>query len=515
MNVVLLAVALWSVVAPQAAAPTPAAQRDLVVETRGEGERVVGDVPFVLEYRSYSAPRDPVVVLRARTDPDSGRAVLTDVVALREEHEQLAGGGVKPLEWSLHIAAAAAERPQRVVLPKVWPWRVRLNAADLVAIRVDVVDSAGARTFEGGEVRAQRMRWSSHFTEQVRGTWESAHDRSAGPHAAAIADGWARLWPVERAHGVGLAARLNVLSDWRLGWFDWTRSAGDAPFQLIVEPQIRTHRVRAYIDGQPLVQGTLTVARRRPGRPRLRDSDWDRGLDVTTDADGVAEFEIDSAAPFTLALRTRGADGRKRVAELTLPGPSAEASADAWEIGLLPPQLVRGFVVDPLGRPVADARIAITDGDSWAFNALPYFADESGRFEFQFLRSDRWNFRFSADGFAPRTLELPTSQHDQRIELAPTSVLSGYLRVADPLDVVDLNLVLLRREHGVPLESSPGCSLGCSCDGRFEFKDLQPGRYTLIVRRAGSGSAPIELARRDEIEILYGQSFDLGELRLE
>lgn len=514
MNVVLLAVALWSVVAPQAAAPTPAAQRDLVVETRGEGERVVGDVPFVLEYRSYSAPRDPVVVLRARTDPDSGRAVLTDVVALREEHERLAGLGAKGLHWAVRIATGPRDRAARVVLTDPWPNTVRLNAADLVALQVAVVDGAGAPAFEGGEIGV--LARSARVDEWIRSgpKWARPHTVGRVERATRIVAGRARIWPVARETMV-LAARLNGLSDWRLGRF-WRRgSAGDVATRLEVEPQTRVHRVRAHIDGEPIAHATIAIARRETNSPHVRRADWEEAVDVTTGDDGVAELAIDSAAPFTLLFRAHDPAGRARIAELTLPGPSAEASADAWEIGLLPPQLVRGFVVDPLGRPVAGARITITDGDSWVFNALPYFADDSGRFEFQFLRSDRWNFRFSADGFAPRTLELPTSQHDQRVELAPTSVLSGYLRVADPLDVVDLNLVFLRREVGVPLEASPGCSLGCSCDGRFEFKDLQPGRYTLIVRRAGSGSAPIELARRDEIEILYGQSFDLGELRLE
>lgn len=516
MQALLLAIALPSFAAPQVDASPKQRAFHLVVETRGEGDRAVGDVPFVLEYRSSAAPGDPVAVLRARTDLESGRAVLSDVVALRETYEQLAGSGATGVKWTLRIESAPARFANRgVVLPKVWPDSVRLNAADLAAVRVDVVDSLGARTFEGGEVSVQSTRWSFHHPKQHFETWARAHDRRAGHYATAIPDGSARLWPVVRGDGLGVAARLNALSDWRLGWFEWPRSVGDAPLQLIVEPQIRLHRVRALIEDQPLAHATVTVARRRPGPPHLSESEWDRSLSVTTDAEGVAELEVDSAAPFALLFRARGADGGERVAELELADPSEVPSAGAWEVALAPPQFVRGAVVDASERPLAGVRVELTDGESMPFTYESVATDDAGRFEFQFLRPDRWSFRFSGDGFAQQVLELHTSGIDQRVVLAPTSSLSGYLRLANSQDIFDLNLVLLRREFGVPLESAPGRSLGCSCDGRFEFKDLQPGRFTLIVRRASSGSAPIELLRRDGIEIAGGQVIDLGELRVE
>ncbi len=514
MNSLLLTLVLPVLAAPQSDSQAPATQRDLVVETRGEGERVVGDVPFVLEYRSSSAPRDPVVVLRARTDMESGRAVLTDVVALRETHERLAGSGAKSLHWTLRIATGPRDQAERVVLTDAWPTTVRLNAMDLVALQVEVVDGAGAPAFEGGEIGVLAGR--SRLDDPLRTPLKWARPYTVGriERATRVVAGQARIWPVARETLV-LAARLNGLSDWRLGRF-WRRgSAGDVVHRLVVEPQTRVRRVRVFADGQPLSHATIAVVRREPSSPYLPSAVWDEAVDITTGEDGVAELAIDSAALFTLLFRASGPDGRERVATLELPGPEAGVASDAWEIGLAPPQIVRGSIVDPHGVPVAGARVNMTDGDSWVFNALEFPADDFGRFEFKFLRSDRWSFRFAADGFAPRVLELSTSEHDQEVVLMRTTDLSGYLRAADPQHVADLNLLLLRREHGVPLESAPGCSLGCSCDGRFEFKDLQPGRYTLIVRRASSGAAPIELLRRDEIEILGGQALDLGELRIE
>ncbi len=212
----------------------------------------------------------------------------------------------------------------------------------------------------------------------------------------------------------------------------------------------------------------------------LLEADWDRAVSVVTDAERVAEFEIDSAAPFALLLRARGADGPERVAEVELPGPSAAEPAGVHETGLQPPQLVRGFVVDVEGRSLARVRAELTDASPMAYTLGSVVTNDARRFEFQFLRSDRWSFRLAADGFAPQVLELSTSQNDRDIVLTPTSVLSGYLRVADPQDVVDLNLLRLRREVGVPLES-----------------------------------ASIELLRLDGIEIVGGQALDPGELRIE
>jgi hypothetical protein len=98
------------------------------------------------------------------------------------------------------------------------------------------------------------------------------------------------------------------------------------------------------------------------------------------------------------------------------------------------------------------------------------------------------------------------------LTLGGRGTVRGRLRALGALGGADLNLLLLREQYAVAETRWSGRTLGCSCDGEFEFPDVVRGRYTLIVRRVIEGAPPRELARIERLDVNVHGVFDLGEV---
>ncbi len=186
--------------------------------------------------------------------------------------------------------------------------------------------------------------------------------------------------------------------------------------------------------------------------------------------------------------------------------PAADGSLELGSVALAPaPRVVAGEVLDPEGRPVANASLALLEptgsrdaqGDEYLVWCRSLHADERGRFdvalwtvcdELQVSPADqgrlvgrKTRFRSGAEGVVVGAL--------------PPGRLQG--RIDGPLDLPYGTLTVDGLVAGrIVLGSIP-----VSADGRFEAFGVQPGTYDLQVASSFTGEV---LARLDGVEVPSG-----------
>ncbi|HYU34498.1 MAG TPA: carboxypeptidase-like regulatory domain-containing protein [Thermoanaerobaculia bacterium] len=261
--------------------------------------------------------------------------------------------------------------------------------------------------------------------------------------------------------------------------------ASDGAFQLTVPPgeheivgesfEPRSMvRKKFTARGEPPVDLELRLV--RPGTIKVRLTglppeeqgqidlqDRPEGLRFSSEKD---LYEIDEVPPGTWTLVASDSNGRTVERSVVL-GEGETVTADTIDFPPLP--AVRGRVLDPSGRPSAQASVTFQQGD----REISAEADAAGNFV-SWLREGRWTVRAQRKGFGPAnaTIELtgdaPAELPDLR--LVPLVTVSGRVLGVPP-------------EVAVPqvMAESEGGSAWSDVDqeNHFHFPDLWPGTWTL------------------------------------
>jgi len=198
--------------------------------------------------------------------------------------------------------------------------------------------------------------------------------------------------------------------------------------------------------------------------------------------------------------------------------PSAEHRV---QVDLTPnEQWVSVVVVDPTGRGIPRVEVTLETRTSWRLAGgdlntvfeTPALTAADGRIDLQLSVDGVHRLRATGVDLGDAVAEGVVPGSEVRLTLGGRSSVKGRLRAVGLLGVADLNLLLMRERHWIAETHWSGRTLGCSCDGEFEFPDVFHGRYTLIVRRAIAGGPPRELARLEGVDVRGPGEFDVGEL---
>jgi hypothetical protein len=461
-----------------------------------------------------------------RSARDTGMVRFRHVEFLR--HEWFGADGAR-----VQVEAFPESSGAHVQLPEPFDARpIVLRHTALPTLRIEAVDEEGLRIKENFEALL------AHDPKTAPTTSASAiHHRDGtarppwiGPGETLVLAGQDGLATAERVDvraGLFAYVRRNALSDWNGRVVD-PALAGPLPLQLGegCESVVATLRLGEERISTGTVRVRRAVAWREDPWRRAIDSRWNDWVALPT-----SEIRIDLAPKSraglgVIAFSLTTSDGKERFTLVDLRGRAAEP-VHALDVDLADcDAAVSGFVLDRRGRPVIGATIHLEqpglemDGTpsaaAWgAFDVGSSVSDSNGRFEIPCPPNGLFRVVASAPGFYDESRYGVVAREELTLRLSGLGDLRGTLRATGPLGSADLNVLLLRYAFAGDKQPSAGFTLGCSCDGVFEFKKAREGRYTLLVRRARSGAPPIELLRVEDIEIAAGEVTDLGELRVE
>jgi len=425
------------------------------------------------------------VVLDVTDSPVGGAVVMLSSspprTALSNENGEFAFGGLLSGPYTLAaraeagvagpLAAQAAASPEVVTL--------RLRPAALVAVNVLVADGlkpleAASIELRGIEIRAGRSDAKGRvlFPSVVPGTYR----------AAAWAPGFARAM-----------AHLYV-------------PAASTPGAVVAEITVRLRR------GAP-VSGTVRDSEGRPVARALvsylgTGDPWaapDLERDgVETSADG--RYQLAAVPAGTYRFLAKSSDSAPSTsAPLTLDG---ERPRDGVDITLAAGALLAGQVVTSDAKPVAQARVTITDLRAGRPTAelRRVVCDGEGRFEARGLRRGEVSVFAESEGATGSVLRLDLGKlgekRDLLLTLDSTGAISGLVvtPAGEPIAKVSVGVVRKEADHGASLARLVlrGGGRGGATDrlaapaltdaaGRFTLRGLAEGRYRLRAEPAGGG----------------------------
>ena len=210
-------------------------------------------------------------------------------------------------------------------------------------------------------------------------------------------------------------------------------------------------------------------------------------LSAVTDATGT--FRIDRLATGSYELRA-GARGFAPTQVRRVGLPPGGGAADLGTFLLEPGIALDGHVVDPDGRPVAEAKVQISPAGGISVWDLPLAGQSpawetvtgsDGAFSFTGLRSgDTLVLRAIRRSYVTRTLSgiaLPAAE-PLTVELAPAARLSGTVTRESGDPVAGAKVVVLQR---LPSGSRPVSAAESDAQGSFTAEDLAPGPLSLTV----------------------------------
>jgi protocatechuate 3,4-dioxygenase beta subunit len=245
---------------------------------------------------------------------------------------------------------------------------------------------------------------------------------------------------------------------------------------------------------QPLAGATVTLyPAGESGFRRRRPEPGEEWFHASTDARGV--FAIAGVPAGRYNLEARAAQLAPRV----VPGleiPAGEREHDVGTIALRPGASLTGRVTDAKGRPIAEAEIRIVESGRASFLSLLGGLDEEpaalsaadGRFGVTGLDpSQAVDVTVTRHGYGrAESLRVEPAGAPLAITLHPALRLSG--RVVGPRGepVPRAQLILAgMRQHGGDVAMSTPLRGESDEEGRFAFKDVEPGTLQLIATVPG------------------------------
>lgn len=234
---------------------------------------------------------------------------------------------------------------------------------------------------------------------------------------------------------------------------------------------------------------------------------------ATSDAEGrYALAEPPNAIPTVLVVRARGYATRS-----AWPATDGDASVD---VELEPARVIRGRVVDSIGRPVSRAIVKIAAhamfdcGFPMIERKLPGMrVGRDGRFELDGLNLDHWHeLEVLAQGFG-RVKKVVRAETDAPIDLGDVvlpdaATIAGRVRVEGASFELGRAGVVVLDAETIGYETGAERKMRVDRDGRFVVHDLAAGRYVVRVELDRGAPAPVavEIAagERRELDLVAG-----------
>lgn len=489
---------------------------DLEVETVDPDGRRLSNVPVVLrrstEFRT-DAPGSgaahspslgalasdpwPWVVAESRAISNaSGRAVLRHAVATRTAVERYSGDH----SWRVALDALGPDGGAQIdVTRDAWErGTVRLVVEGTYELDVRFVD-------DGQPVRA--VEWAALVASDESGRRRIRETEPSG--------GVARFRHLDESYEPLLRVRRNAVSvAVEAGPVEVTREGSRRSATFELGRGLAKVRARVTMDGLPLE------------RVRIAGHPGSKAISVELALDPPGELRLDFQPWGWMHGVTLGEVDGDREAWIAPPVPGRSGAIELGEIELVTaPLAIAGFVTDETGAPLAGVdvvarRLGPADefGDPASPDDPPLRAVTDERGQFALSTTIRASFRLelsSRAAFSELVEPVPTGTFGLQVVMRGPARLRGRVRFASQEAAGDVQVLALRVDGGVPIERAPGVSRGCACDGLFEFENLKAGRYILLVRRPTRSGTPIELARREGLVLLAGDTLEAGELRIE
>jgi hypothetical protein len=440
-----------------------------------------------------------------------------------------------------------AFRPSALVPRKSDGVVVSINASRLSTLVLEAVDQSGIRLGVVNEfalVDAREAPRESAGSVAVEARPEFLNEADESFNAVAGRGGTAQApWIARDARLIALTRR-NTLSDWSGTILEPGREAHTQVIQLVPgaacevlsfevtsrgaavpSAELRFRRALRLQSPQPRLD---QFAAERPALLGVASNErHQRVLGVWSDwvalPDGELGLDFESRARQEFGLiqikrnATNGARGVATVDLRALP----QRAEQKVRIELTPnEQWVSVVVADPMGRGIPGVEVILetqtssrfAGGDEDTVLVASALTAGGGRLDLQLSVDGVHRLHVRGGELGDAIAEAVVAGSEVRLTLGGRGTVRGRLRALGALGGADLNLLLLREQYAVAETRWSGRTLGCSCDGEFEFPDVVRGRYTLIVRRVIEGAPPRELARIERLDVNVHGVFDLGEV---
>jgi hypothetical protein len=254
-------------------------------------------------------------------------------------------------------------------------------------------------------------------------------------------------------------------------------------------------------DGEPISGATVMIWTAGPQRGYSTYCPGcyaDCGKRATTDAKGGFSFgQVDPTLRFNL-LVVREGFAPLNVRKVEPFGPSVTARLEHRKSPADPLQVVRGQIVGPSGRPIADAVVesemvrwknadGTPGGRGGAVKGLDPLAvsNDRGEFEIAYMRpAVEMTMCVHARGMAPQWFELATGSERHTLALDRGATIRGRL-VQFGKPVPNAEMGLINKERGVG-EHFPESRIGTQPDGTFEFVNVPARRGWFVYAKMNS-----------------------------
>ncbi|MBK9065166.1 MAG: carboxypeptidase regulatory-like domain-containing protein [Acidobacteria bacterium] len=276
---------------------------------------------------------------------------------------------------------------------------------------------------------------------------------------------------------------------------------------LVVEEGETRSGVEVRLARGAVVRGRVVEARSGRPVPEAEVSADSAPARVTSDSDGA--FELEGVMP-----------GKVRV---TATSPEFTAASETIEVGdaggtvelkLSPGGTISAVVVSAGGEPVAGAEVTLVQAGQNSYGGSKSVAGPDGRVRFSHLVPGRFTLTAGSTGRRSKpvdvTLEADQARDDVRVVVGGGATVLVNVTGLSPEDRRQLSVMVTGAGSWAPAKELP--------DGRFEARDVAPGRGQAYARVASTGdpggrsiSRPLTVPEEGtvDVEIPFESGFTL------
>lgn len=259
-------------------------------------------------------------------------------------------------------------------------------------------------------------------------------------------------------------------------------------------------------DGRPLQNAVVILSnameRLRKLRPNMPDHPDLEPFELRTATDAEGHYQF-ASAPFSSFEITAELDGYSRItrnSQTSFLGRSSREHKIDFDLTLA--RRITGSVIDESKNPIAGAKIAATIANQNFRCEVESISDGAGRFALEALADGQYFLQATCDGYSEsHQQQVAAGTEELVLELRVQGSAVGVIvdeSTGAPITEFALSVQQQYKGRG-PIELAQNVRFHDS-GGRFEVKNLDPGRYTL--EGVAAGYAP---SLSGEFEVTRGQ----------